>query len=142
MKYAHLATLDASEGKSCAPGQRWCKHIRDLWLGTFGNRGNGEYRKELRQAVNMIQSYLQAHRLEDSCALLRLDGLYGTGAVLSDLLGLPFVMRCKEYGLLDLPVVQTRLHLPADQQFSLPESLLVRTLYDCSDVPVGTDGQE
>ena len=56
-----------------------------------------------------------AHRLEDSCALLRLDGLYGTGAVLSDLLGLPFVLRGKEYGLLDLPVVQTRLHLPADR---------------------------
>jgi hypothetical protein len=111
------------------------------WLGTFGNRGNGEYRKELRRAVKTIQSYLQAHRLEDSCALLRLDGLYGTGAVLADLLGLPFVMRSKVYGLLDLPVVQTRLHLPADQQFTLPESPLVRMLYDCPDVPVGTDGQ-
>jgi hypothetical protein len=65
------------------------------WLGTFGNRGNGEYRKELRRAVEAIQSYLRAHHLEDPCALLRLDGLYGTGAVLADLLGLPFVMRCK-----------------------------------------------
>jgi hypothetical protein len=111
------------------------------WLGTFGNRGNGEYRKELRRAVEAIQSYLQAHQLNDSCALLRLDGLYGTGAVLGDLLGVPFVMRCKMYGLLDLPVVQTRLHLPADQQFTLPESPLVRTLYDCPDVPVGEDGQ-
>jgi hypothetical protein len=108
------------------------------WLGTFGNRGNGEYRKELRRAVEAIQPYLRAHHLKDSCALLRLDGLYGTGAVLADLLGLPFVMRCKEYGLLDLPVVQTRLHLPADQQFTLPESSLVRTLYDCPDVEVGT----
>jgi hypothetical protein len=75
------------------------------WLGTFGNRGNGEYRKELRRAVEAIQLYLRAHHLKDSCALLRLDGLYGTGAVLADLLGLPFVMRCKAYGLLDLPVV-------------------------------------
>jgi hypothetical protein len=111
------------------------------WLGTFGNPGNGEYRKELRRAVEATQSYLQAHQLKDSCALLRLDGLYGTGAVLPDLLGLPFVMRCKTYGLLDLPVVQTRLHLPADQQFSLPESSLIRMLYDCPDVPVGMDGQ-
>lgn len=63
------------------------------WLGTFGNRGNGEYRKELCRAVDAIQSYLHAHHLEDPCALLRLDGLYGTGAVLADLLGLPFVMR-------------------------------------------------
>jgi hypothetical protein len=112
------------------------------WLGTFGNRGNGEYRKELCRAVEAIQSYLRAHYLEDPCALLRLDGLYGTGAVLADLLGLPFVMRCKVYGLLDLPVVQTRLHLPADQQFTLPESPLVRTLYDCPNVPMGADGQE
>jgi hypothetical protein len=55
------------------------------WLGTFGNPGNGEYRKELRRAVKVIQAYLKAHQLEDSCALLRLDGLYGTGAVLADL---------------------------------------------------------
>jgi hypothetical protein len=72
---------------------------------------------------------------------LRLDGLYGTGAVLADLLGLPFVMRGKMYGLLDLPVVQTRLHLPADLQFTLEDRPLVRTLYDCPDVPVGADGQ-
>jgi len=111
------------------------------WLGSFGNRGNGEYRKELSRAVEAIQSYLRAHQLKDSCALLRLDGLYGTGAVLADLLGMPFVLRCKEYGLLDLPVVQTRLHLPADQQFTLPESSLIRTLYDCPNVPVGADGQ-
>jgi hypothetical protein len=36
--------------------------------------------------------------------------------------------------------VQTRLHLPADQQFSLPESDLVRTLYDCPDLAVGRSG--
>lgn len=111
------------------------------WLGSFGNRGNGEYRKELRRAVEAIQSYLRAHQLKDSCALLRLDGLYGTGAVLADLLGMPFVMRSNAYGLLDLPVVQTRLYLPADQQFTLPESALVRTLYDCPGVPVGPNGQ-
>lgn len=81
------------------------------WLGSFGNPGNGEYRKELRRAVKTIESYLRAHQFPENRALLRLDGLYGTGAVLTDLLGLPFVMRCKAYGLLDLPVVQTRLHL-------------------------------
>jgi hypothetical protein len=32
------------------------------------------------------------------------------------------------------------LHLPPDQQFSLPESDLVRTLYDCPDVAVGPTG--
>ena len=111
------------------------------WLGTFGNPGNGEYRKELRRAVEGIQSYLRAHQLEDSSALLRLDGLYGTGAILADLLGLPFVMRGKNYRSLDLPVVQTRLRLPADQQLTLPQSDLVRTLYDCPEVAVGASGQ-
>jgi hypothetical protein len=41
--------------------------------------------------------------------------------------------------LIDTPV-QARLHLPADQQFSRPESGLVRTLYDCPDLPVGVQG--
>jgi hypothetical protein len=110
------------------------------WLGTFGNPGNGEYRKELRRAVEMIGSYLKARQFPDKHALLRLDGLYGTGAVLADLRGFAFVMRSKEYGLLDLPVVQARLHLPADQQFSRPESTLIRMLYDCPEVAVGSSG--
>ncbi len=110
------------------------------WLGSFGNPGNGEYRKELRRAVKAIQSYLRAHQFPEENTILRLDGLYGTGAVLADLLGFAFVMRGKDYRLLDLPVVQTRLHLPADQQFSRPESDLVRTLYDCPDVTVGASG--
>ena len=50
-------------------------------------------------------------------------------------------MRGKDYSVLDRPEVQSRLHLPADQQFSRPESELVRTLYDCPDVAVGPDGQ-
>ena len=50
-------------------------------------------------------------------------------------------MRGKDYTVLDRESVQSRLHLPADQQFSRPESELVRTLYDCPDVAVGPDGQ-
>src|SRR5712692_4518374 len=73
--------------------------------------------------------------------LLRLDGQYGTGAVLADLAGFCYVMRGKDYTVLDLIEVQSRLHLPPDQQFSRPESELVRTLYDCPDVPVGPTGQ-
>jgi hypothetical protein len=111
------------------------------WLGSFGNPGNGEYRKELRRAVGVIGSYLRAHQFPEEHALLRLDGLYGTGAVLADLLGFAFVMRGKDYRLLDLPVVQARLRLPADQLFSRPESDLVRTLYDCPEVRVGASGQ-
>jgi hypothetical protein len=61
--------------------------------------------------------------------------------VLSDLAGFLFVMRGKDYTVLDRAEVQTRLHLPADQQFTRPESALVRTLYDCPNVAVGPQGQ-
>jgi hypothetical protein len=49
-------------------------------------------------------------------------------------------MRGKDYTVLDHPTVQARLHVPPDASFSLPESSLVRTLYDCPDVPVGKTG--
>jgi hypothetical protein len=110
------------------------------WLGSVGNRGNGLYRKELRQALSVIGRYLATHQLAQECALLRLDGQYGTGAVLADLAGFSFVMRGKEYAVLDHPLVQARLHLPPDQLQHRPESQLVRSLSDCPDVPVGPMG--
>jgi hypothetical protein len=110
------------------------------WLGSFGNRGNGLYRKELRQVLSAIGRYLAAHQLPQERALLRLDGQYGTGAVLADLAGFSFVIRGKEYAVLDHPLVQARLHLPPDQLQRRPESQLVRSLYDCPDVPVGPAG--
>src|SRR5437773_9389021 len=138
----------------CAPGYRGRKRgevVRTRtvvsqahsyhWLGSFGNSGNGRYREELRRALTAIKGYLEAYHLSPSSALLRLDGQYGTGAVLTDLAGFSFVMRGKDYSVLDRPEVQSRLHLPADQQFSRPESELVRTLYDCPDVAVGPNGQ-
>jgi hypothetical protein len=48
-------------------------------------------------------------------------------------------MRGKDYTVLDRPEVQSRLHLPADGQFSRAESGLVRQLYDCPDVAVGPE---
>jgi hypothetical protein len=138
----------------CAPGYRGRKRgevVRTRtvvsqahsyhWLGSFGNRGNGRYREELRRALTAIRGYLEAHHLSPISALVRLDGQYGTGAVIADLADFPFIMRGKDYSVLERPEVQSRLHLPADQQFSRPESELVRTLYDCPDVAVGPDGQ-
>jgi hypothetical protein len=107
------------------------------WLGSFGNRGNGAYRDELRRAVVVIGSYLEAHQLPKERALLRLDGLYGTGAVLAELAGSLFVSRGKDYTVLDQPEIQARLHLPPDQSFSRPESTLVRSLYGCPEVAEG-----
>jgi hypothetical protein len=110
------------------------------WLGSFGNRGNGRYREELRQGLAAITRYLTAHQLPQGRALLRLDGQYGTGAVLSDVTDFAFVTRGKEYTALDHPLVQARLHLPPDQFQQRPESQTVRSLYDCPQIPVGPAG--
>jgi hypothetical protein len=112
----------------CAPGYRGRKRGQVVrtrtvisqahsfqWLGSFGNRGNGRYREELRRGLSAIGRYLTAHQLSQERTLLRLDGQYGTGAVLSDLAGFAFVTRGKEYTALDHPLVQARLHLPPDQ---------------------------
>jgi hypothetical protein len=110
------------------------------WLGSFGNRGNGLYRTELQKALSAIGRYLTAYQLPQAHTLLRLDGQYGTGAVLTDLAGFAFVTRGKEYSVLDHPLVQARLHLPPDQFQQRPESQMVRSLYDCPDIPVGPEG--
>jgi hypothetical protein len=110
------------------------------WLGTFGNRGNGRYRVELRQGLAAISRYLAAHQLPSQRTLLRLDGQYGTGAVLSDLAGFAFVTRGKEYTVLDHSLVQKRLHLPPDQFQQRKVRQTVRSLYDCPEVPVGSEG--
>jgi hypothetical protein len=140
MRSVRLGIPGASVGKSSVPVPSFRKPTARSRLGSFGNRGNGEYRKELAHALGVIRRYLAALGLPQTRALLRLDGLYGTGAVLADLDGLCFVMRGKDYAVLDHPTVQARLHLPPDASFSRPESTLVRTLYDCPDVPVGKTG--
>jgi hypothetical protein len=131
----------------CAPGYRGRKRgevVRtrttisqahsSQWLGSFGNRGNGRYREELRKALAAIDRYLTAYQFPKERALLRLDGQYDTGAVLTDVAGFAFVTRGKEYRVLDHPLVQVRLHLPPDQVQQRPESQMVRSLYDCPQV--------
>jgi hypothetical protein len=137
----------------CAPGYRGRKRGQVVrtrtvisqahsfqWLGSFGNRGNGRYREELRQGEAGIGHYLTAHQFPQTRTLLRLDGQYGTGAALSDLSGFAFVTRGKEYTVLNHPLIQARLHLPPDQIQQRPESQVVRSLYDCPEVPVGPEG--
>ena len=70
----------------------------------------------------------------------RLDGQYGTAAVLADLAGLAYVIRGKDYQILKRAEIQARLKLPPDQQLTHPESAMVRTLYDCPDLPLGPEG--
>ena len=87
-----------------------------------------------------IRDYLKAHHHPEERALLRLDGQYGTGAVLADLGGLAYVMRGKDYQILKRTEIQARLKLPPDQQLTHPESGMVRALYDCPDLPLGPEG--
>jgi hypothetical protein len=137
----------------CAPGYRGRKRgevVRTRttvsqahsyqWLGSFGNRGNGRYREDLRKALSAIGRYLAAHHLPQERTLLRLDGQYGNGAVLADVAGFTFVTRGKDYQLLDHPRIQARLHLPPDQHQQRPESQTARSLYDCPEIPVGPEG--
>lgn len=50
------------------------------------------------------------------------------------------MMRGKDYALLDLTQVKERLTLPADEQFTHPESGICRNLFDCGQVPVTAQG--
>ena len=113
------------------------------WLGTFGNAGNGDYRGELLRARAVISSYASALALPLSHILTRLDGLYGNAAPLVDLLsagGPGVIVRGKDYHLLHLPAVRTRLQQPPDQQTRHPESGTSRALYDCLDIPLTPTG--
>jgi hypothetical protein len=106
------------------------------WMGTFGNPGNGDYRGDLLRAAAVIPGYVTSQHIPLHRAILRLDGQYGDYAVVLDLdkLGLAYVMRGKDYGLLDHPEIQARLALSPDQVVTHPETGTTRALFDCQDV--------
>jgi len=112
------------------------------WLFTCGAAGNGDYRGELLRGLSVIAAYQTALGLLPAQAIVRLDGLYGNGTIVVDLIaaGICFVMRGKDYALLDLTQVQQRLTLPADEQFTHPESGICRDLFDCGQIPVTAQG--
>src|SRR5207244_2185730 len=72
------------------------------FLGTFGGAGNGDYREELKRALQVITTYATTHKLLPSQILVRLDGLYGNAAVLTDVVDarLGLIGRTRNYGLL------------------------------------------
>ncbi|HEU5373937.1 MAG TPA: hypothetical protein VFV38_00715, partial [Ktedonobacteraceae bacterium] len=110
------------------------------WVASFGNPGNGRYREELRLAKAAILTYVKAQSFPAERTLLRLDGQYGSGAVITDLADFAYVTRGKDYGLLDHTPIQARLHLPADQSLSSAESEICRTLYDCPNLRLSQNG--
>jgi hypothetical protein len=102
------------------------------WLASFAGAGNGDYREELKRGLAVICAFLDSQHLALSQALLRLDGLYGSGSLVAELIcaGVGFLLRGKDYGLLHLPEVQQRLLLPPDEQTTHPETGTFRQLFD------------
>jgi hypothetical protein len=84
--------------------------------------------------------YMQAQSIPLSQAVVRLDGQYGNGAIVADLAGLAYVMRGKDYDLLDLPHVQVRLAQPPDQQTTHPETGTCRALFDFPNLSLSPTG--
>lgn len=56
------------------------------WIGTFSGPGNGDYREELRQALQAITVYAAAFSLPLAHVIVRVDGLYGNKAPLNEIL--------------------------------------------------------
>jgi hypothetical protein len=112
------------------------------FLGTFGGAGNGDYREELKRALQVIISYATTQQLLPSQILVRLDGLYGNAAVLKDILDadVGLIGRCRDYALLDRAEVQAALARPPVEVCTHPESGAARALYDCPDIPLTTGG--
>ncbi len=100
------------------------------WLGTFSGAGNGDYRGELLRALKAISTYVKAQHVPLSQAVVRLDGQFGDGAIVADLAGFAYVMRGKDYHLLNQEAVQARLLAPPDAQTTHPESGTQRALFD------------
>jgi hypothetical protein len=108
------------------------------WFATFGNSGNGEYRGELLRVIGVLTQYAAKRNLPLARIILRLDGQYGDFAVIIDLAshGICYLTRGKDYGLLDLPQIQARLALPAEEVLMHPETGTSRMLFDCPKIPL------
>jgi hypothetical protein len=113
------------------------------WISTYGGAGNGKYREELKRALQAVTWYAMAHALPLSQVVIRLDGLYGDAAPLTDVLrtGLGVIVRSKDYTLLDRAEVQAVLARPPVEICTHPESGAARALYDCPDISLcGPEG--
>lgn len=106
------------------------------WIGTYSGSGNGDYRGELKRALEAITWYALANSLPLTQIRIRLDGLYGNAAPLMQILstGMGVMGRSQDYSLLDRDAVRARLALPPDEECRHPESGAVRRLYDCPDL--------
>ncbi len=112
------------------------------WSGTYAGAGNGDSRGELKRALEAPTRDATALSLPVSQVVIRLDGLYGNAAPVTDVLhaGFGLLARSREYALLDRPERQARLACPPDAQSPHPESGTSRALYECPDIALSPTG--
>ncbi len=108
-------------------------HTRQ-WLGTFGGRGNGDYRGDLTAALKAISAYLTAWHLLPDQAIVRVDGQYGDGVVIADILatGVQIVGRCRTYSVLDHPAVRLALTRAPVAVMTAPESQISYEVFEAA----------
>ena len=138
----------------CAPGYRGRKRgevVRTRttvaqahsyqWLGSYGNRGNGRYREELRKGLAAIGRYLTAHHLPQGRArLASRRAIWQRGGA----------RRCGWLRVCDPWQRLSPARSSADSGASAPASRPIsaasairqmeRSLYDCPQIPVGPEG--
>jgi len=139
----------------CAPGYRGRKrgevvrtrttalqmHTRQ-WVATYAGKGNGDYRGELASALRAITAYLKHFAFPPEMALVRLDGAYGDGTVVAQLLlaGTPFVTRWRGYLLLEHPqILRVLAHAPTASMTRRNSGELVE-LFDGGWLELGEEG--
>jgi len=113
------------------------------WLGTYGGKGNGDYRSELTAALGVVRAYLAAWGLPQHAGIVRVDGQYGDLAVIADIVrtGLQVVVRGRGYTLLERPQVQAILAQSAPVTLTRPNSQTTDEIFDLADVPLLPDEQ-
>jgi hypothetical protein len=108
-------------------------HTRQ-WLGTFGGRGHGDYRGDLTAALQAIKAYLTGWQFLPHQAIVRVDGQYGDGVVIADILatGVQIVGRCRTYSLLDHPSVHLVLTRAPVARVTAPESQISYEIFEAA----------
>jgi hypothetical protein len=138
----------------CAPGSRGRRrgevvrtrttvlqmHTRQ-WVGTFGGRGNGDYRGELASALSAVGTYLEAWELPPAAGIIRVDGHYGDPAVIAQIVqsGFHVLGRGRSYALLEHPQVQAVLAQTMPVPVTSLESQVTYEVFDIPHVPIGPD---
>lgn len=112
------------------------------WLGTFGAVGNGTPGEDLERICGVIGHYLQQHQRPGTDAMIRLDGYYGLPPFVNQLQHHQFgyILRCRDYGLLQHSALQTRLQATPKQDWTHPESHQVREVFDVGLIEDGWAG--